>query len=189
MIPVFDRLVDKLDIIITDHNVPSVVRAAAARGRQHILKYYARTDRNKVIRIAMGAYSVFFFFLANMIIVLHPAYKTRYFESQSWEREWIDNALDHVRETWALYRPEVAEVVAPVVGSVDNPFANLGTFGDQTADVLEEYLNAPAVSTCTNPLTYWAANLDPVAQDGTFDLTPMGALAQFALDYLSVPGV
>ncbi|KAF9018888.1 hypothetical protein BDZ89DRAFT_914057, partial [Hymenopellis radicata] len=74
VIPIFDKLVDELDAIIKNKSNHAVVRAGAARGRAHVLKYYAKTDNNRVVRIAM---------------VLHPGLKTRYFESQSWEREWI----------------------------------------------------------------------------------------------------
>ncbi len=62
--------------------------------------------------------------------------------------------------------------------------ANLGTKGD----ALEDYLTTPVVTTCTNPLLYWVLQLDVPDSKGKITVTAGGALAQMALDYLSVPG-
>ncbi|KAF9047978.1 hypothetical protein BDZ89DRAFT_1006988 [Hymenopellis radicata] len=63
--------------------------------------------------------------------------------------------------------------------------ANLGTDGDP----LDDYLSTPVVSTCTNPLSYWASQLDLPDSKGKITVTAAGALAQIALDYLSIPDV
>ncbi len=54
VIPIFDKLVDELDHVITDKSNYAVVCAAAARGRALILKYYAKTDNNRIVCISMG---------------------------------------------------------------------------------------------------------------------------------------
>lgn len=37
------------------------------------------------------------------MLVLHPRYKTRYFASEGWEKEWVDNATNLLRENWDKY--------------------------------------------------------------------------------------
>ncbi|KAF9024495.1 hypothetical protein BDZ89DRAFT_909560, partial [Hymenopellis radicata] len=85
-IPTMDALVDALDKVIIDTKKLAVIRAAAAAGRATILKYYAKTDDNIMIRIGM---------------VMMPRYKTSYFVSQNWPQDWITAAVEHVRDEWS----------------------------------------------------------------------------------------
>lgn len=78
-----------------------LVRAAAARGRKMLDKYYSKTDDSIMYRLAMSKLvlspgSSFF----SLHLVLHPRYKTKYFEIERWEREWIQTAKDLLSEQW-----------------------------------------------------------------------------------------
>ena len=57
--------------------------------------------------------------------------------------------------------------------------AGRGARGAQ--DSLEEYLDAPPRVTVKDPLAYWSTALTSGSEDA--------ALAQMALDYLSIPGM
>lgn len=35
--------------------------------------------------------------------MLHPQFKTSYFEDEGWEREWIDEAKDIIQHQWETY--------------------------------------------------------------------------------------
>ena len=92
VIPVMDMLVDQLEDFVQRESTQPIVRAAAACGREVILKYYNKTDDVSMYRIAM---------------LLHPRFKTAYFRSRDWEANWIDDAIELVNEEWrAHYKPK-----------------------------------------------------------------------------------
>lgn len=94
VIPVMDMLVDQLEDFIQRGDVQPIIRAAAARARTVILKYYNKTDDIAMYRIAM---------------VLHPRFKTAYFRSRDWETSWIEDAISLVTTEWELhYKPKLA---------------------------------------------------------------------------------
>lgn len=56
-------------------------------------------------------------------------------------------------------------------------------------DPLQKYLRDPVIEDLDNPLHYWTSLLDPCDGSGRVStVTPKGALAQMALDFLSAPG-
>ena len=62
-------------------------------------------------------------------------------------------------------------------------FASLGGENNESTiavDALEEYLEAPPMKTVSDPLKYWHLALESGSENA--------ALAQMALDYLSMPG-
>ncbi len=55
--------------------------------------------------------------------MLHPQYKTEYFEEEGWKKNCIDTARDHLTEQWETYyrdaeTPEVVQEVTPEVVSL-----------------------------------------------------------------------
>ncbi|KIY60875.1 hypothetical protein CYLTODRAFT_363600, partial [Cylindrobasidium torrendii FP15055 ss-10] len=55
VIPIYDVYIDELDETIVDHSKLKVTRAIAARMRAVAVKYYSKTDNNRVMRIAISA--------------------------------------------------------------------------------------------------------------------------------------
>lgn len=56
VIPIYDVYIDKLDTALLDHTRLKVTRAIAARMRAVAVKYYSKTDDNRVMRIAMSEF-------------------------------------------------------------------------------------------------------------------------------------
>ena len=55
--------------------------------------------------------------------VLHPAYKTAYFERQKWPEEWIKTAITLMREHYNMYyKPTDVEEVEQEVQVCCTPF-------------------------------------------------------------------
>lgn len=54
VIPIMDILTHELNLTIQDTNLHIAVRAAAARGRVIMDKYYSRTDESIMYRMAMS---------------------------------------------------------------------------------------------------------------------------------------
>ncbi len=71
----------------------------------------------------------------------------------------------------------------------DDPFADVDNFScNMEQDPFEAYIRAPQFD-CGDPISYWTAKLDkrsPKMKAKT--VTPEGALAQMALNFLSAPG-
>ncbi|KAF8578273.1 hypothetical protein K439DRAFT_1362533, partial [Ramaria rubella] len=91
VIPVIDLLTATLDQYASDKKFFPVVRSAAAKGCEILNKYYSLTDDSVVYRIAM---------------ILHPRYKTFYFQWQKWPDLWIDTAVKLLHQQWEKhYKP------------------------------------------------------------------------------------
>ncbi|KAF8587379.1 hypothetical protein K439DRAFT_1338216 [Ramaria rubella] len=84
-VPIMDVLTATLDKYASDKMLFPAVHSAAARGHEIINKYCLLTDDSIVYRIAM---------------VLHPRYKTIYFQRQKWPDSWVDTAVSLVCEEW-----------------------------------------------------------------------------------------
>lgn len=55
-----------------------------------------------------------FFISDSRFSVLHPRYKTTWFEKMKWEREWIDTAVELLKTTYDdYYKPTVTVLDAP----------------------------------------------------------------------------
>ncbi|KIY61256.1 hypothetical protein CYLTODRAFT_460015 [Cylindrobasidium torrendii FP15055 ss-10] len=182
VIPVYDVYIDELDAKLLDHSLLKVTRAVAARMRTVALKYYSKTDDNRVMRIAM---------------IMVPFYKTGYFVDHGWEAEWIAIALDLVRHEWQNRYKKGITANTPSTNNVDtasttrNRFAEIASksYGTSShgSDALECYLETPALSSAVDPIAYWAASLDKPDRHGVIVRTGMGQLSKMALDYLSIP--
>lgn len=67
----------------------------------------------------------------------------------------------------------------------DGLFDELDHFGHTSvADVIDSFLNSETDGQ-TDPIRYWLSNLDRPGEK----ITPRGALARMALDFLSAPGM
>jgi hypothetical protein len=142
--------------------------------------------------------------MANILLneVLHPRFKMFYFTHHKWLQPWIDNALKLIREIWTVnYKPApiskshpLAPIPAPSITSsrpkkshVDfNIMLDYGESMAEGADALEEYLKDLPLPQETDPISYW---LKQWKAGEAMDNPSKIALAQMALDYLSVPGL
>ncbi|SJL13279.1 uncharacterized protein ARMOST_16719 [Armillaria ostoyae] len=125
---------------------------------------------------------------------MHPSHKTQYFKTQAWPQEWVDEAIEMVHNEWAFFKahfwiePE-GIALAKSTSSVKKRrcFTWDKDFDDEegealtlsmatAADPLELYLHSPVLVNISDPLLYW-----------TSQNPSMNSLAQFALDFLSVP--
>ncbi|KAF8584117.1 hypothetical protein K439DRAFT_1298393, partial [Ramaria rubella] len=77
VIPIMNVLTATLNKYASNKMLFPAVRSAATRGHE-INKYYSLMDDSIVYQIAM---------------VLHPRYKTIYFQRQKWPDSWVDTAV------------------------------------------------------------------------------------------------
>ncbi|KAF8591457.1 hypothetical protein K439DRAFT_1327204, partial [Ramaria rubella] len=92
VIPIIDILTATLDQYSSGNSLFPAVRAAAAKGCDILNKYYSLTDESIIYRVAM---------------ILHPRYKTLYFQCQKWPESWIDTTVSLVCEQWEHhYKPQ-----------------------------------------------------------------------------------
>lgn len=100
-----DILTNELNLVIRDTSLHIAVRAAAACGRVILDKYYSRTDESVMYRMAMSKPQPLLCkcHAHHCFVVLHPQFKTEYFEDEHWEREWIDTAKEIITEQWTKY--------------------------------------------------------------------------------------
>ncbi|PIL35261.1 hypothetical protein GSI_01986 [Ganoderma sinense ZZ0214-1] len=182
VIPFIDVLTEHVEKFKADTSVSRVVRAAAARGRIILDRYYSRTDEVAIYRVAM---------------MLHPAYKDAYFNEHNWLPEWITESHRLIRKEWQAYKPSPAppQGLPPPVAPPARPghlsaarstralFKPIAARAAASAkDALEEYLALPVIETVEDPIAYWdsvlrSSNGNPGA----------AALARMALDFLTVP--
>ncbi|PBK81822.1 hypothetical protein ARMGADRAFT_947673, partial [Armillaria gallica] len=122
------------------------------------------------------------------LAVLHPRYKLDYFRSQNWLTEWVKTAKQSAWETWTrYYKPMITETVTLPTNSND-PFTDVDNFGqNMEQDPFEAYIRAPQFD-CGDPISHWTAKLDKHSSKmKAKPVTPEGALARMALDFLSAP--
>ncbi|KAH9009544.1 hypothetical protein EDB84DRAFT_1280411, partial [Lactarius hengduanensis] len=184
VIPLIDRFTEKFEQMIMNEALHASLRHAAKTGLQVLNKYYSYTDHCDVYRLS---------------ILLHPRFKTYYFTHHKWPQGWIDEALDLLRAVWSDYKPAPVHepprpepIPAPVAtGSrvkksrVDfNIVINYGHRVGQGSDALDDYLDAPPLPQEMDPIGYWLKQRKAGEAIGN---EPTVALAQMALDYLSVP--
>jgi hypothetical protein len=111
VIPLFDGITCALDDHANNSAYALAVRMAAARGHTMLNKYYGLTDDSIVYRIAMCALINITIVLCSYIYctVLHPRYKSTYFQKAGWPREWIQTAEDLLQKEWETnYKPSTS---------------------------------------------------------------------------------
>ncbi|THU95120.1 hypothetical protein K435DRAFT_798347 [Dendrothele bispora CBS 962.96] len=155
VIPYIDSLTKKLERVIKDSAKPPIIRAAAARSRAVLNKYYGKTDDSIMYRMCM---------------LLHPRFKLSYFRQEGWPKEWEMAAIQIIREHWKEYYEPLIETSS--TGNTaddlddDNSFADVENFGrSRIDDVLEAYLNEPTID--DDPIKFWTSRLDPPGATST----------------------
>src|SRR5271156_1553799 len=59
------------------------------------------------------------FFLTNTVSVLNPKFKLQYFKNENWPQEWIDTAVEVLRDHWNLYyKPNESAMISASQESV-----------------------------------------------------------------------
>ncbi|KAI0070511.1 hypothetical protein K474DRAFT_1573924, partial [Panus rudis PR-1116 ss-1] len=77
VIPAMDEIDRRLATDSLNKVYKPCIRMACEMAKRTINRYYSKTDRSHIYRIAM---------------VLHPSYKLQYFQQAKWEPEWIEDA-------------------------------------------------------------------------------------------------
>jgi len=124
VIPLFDGITRALDDYAGNVDYAPAVCMAAVRGRTMLNKYYGLTDDSVVYRIAMCmshiTISCSMLFSLVDYLVLHPRYKSTYFQKAGWPREWIRTAEDILRKEWETnYKPSMSDSVQEAVVCFD----------------------------------------------------------------------
>ena len=104
VIPLFDGITRALDDYAGNVDYAPAVRMAAVRGRTMLNKYYGLTDDSVVYRIAMcmSHITISHFIICLLVdyLVLHPRYKSTYFQKAGWPHEWIQTVEDILQKEW-----------------------------------------------------------------------------------------
>ncbi|KAF6744510.1 hypothetical protein DFP72DRAFT_825734 [Ephemerocybe angulata] len=122
--------------------------------------------------------------VTNIPLVLHPEYKLQYFVENSWPEDWIAQARSLVTNEWKNYKPRSTSASVPDIASNGAESGSQDRSAPSLGDALEEYLSTTplVLDDAIDVIGYWAR----IKENGK---TPgQRALAQMALDFLSVPG-
>ena len=186
------------------------MRYAVALGKATLNHYYELTDWATVYGIAMGESfrSCYFVSVCSGCLVLHPQHKLEYFKKLEWQEEWIANARELTRTTFARDYAHVATesvATAPAAASKvrthlrvivahsvltcnplqpdDNIFNTLPVLTVETAiqDELSTYLAEPCERMPAQDLAGLMWWYDHHIQ--------FPRLSRMARDYLCIPGV
>ncbi|KAH9848307.1 hypothetical protein C2E23DRAFT_739869, partial [Lenzites betulinus] len=175
VIPYINVLTEHVNNIHKNSALTIPVRTAAKCGHVRLDKYYTLTDDCIVHRVAM---------------ILHPRYKKEYFRCLDWPSEWISEAEELVRNEWrSYYKPKVSRIQPAACPAALLASRNMFAFimagnTNNDEDVLEAYLDGPALTTVKDPIAHWelvyasAARKDPACKGEK-------QLALMALDFLS----
>ncbi|TFY73221.1 hypothetical protein EWM64_g10791 [Hericium alpestre] len=169
VIPAMDYIDEQFVTDAIDEKYSVAIRASLSVVKRTLNRYYNLTDDSHVYRIAM---------------VLHPAYKLKYFHDHGWEPEWIETAWQLVRDGWdhsyasvELEADEIEEAEGPAKPS-QNMFDNMASISRPTRapqDELTRYLTA-ATENVPDPILWWKTHKS---------LYPR--LYHMAIDYLTIP--
>ncbi|SJL04853.1 uncharacterized protein ARMOST_08224 [Armillaria ostoyae] len=176
--PAIDKLTCKLERGRENQRLHPAVRLACWNALVVLNSYYSKTDESHIYRIAM---------------VMHPSHKMQYFLQQKWKSDWVDEALNMVRDEWRFFNAYFWHVPKPsTAGTTATSQRKHRKFSwdtdsededetdalsvAMTADPLELYLHSPVLESISDPLMYWTSQ-NPATNP----------LAHFALDFLSVP--
>ncbi|THU87207.1 hypothetical protein K435DRAFT_627715, partial [Dendrothele bispora CBS 962.96] len=85
VIPLMDTISHKLDDIRDNTEEHHLVRVAAQKGAALLNKYYSKTDDTFIYRAAM---------------LMHPSFKTAYFENAGWPLSWVQAAKKSLTDHW-----------------------------------------------------------------------------------------
>lgn len=103
-----DKLDEKFATGILDDRVLSApLRHAVSIGKRTMNKYYELSDSSDIYRMSMGTCLCCLISPSdvNVSLVLHPSYKTTYFDRLNWDKLWIEEALRITCEAWKRFKP------------------------------------------------------------------------------------
>ncbi|KIL54666.1 hypothetical protein M378DRAFT_18675 [Amanita muscaria Koide BX008] len=168
ILPAMVKIDEVLATNATDSTYLPAIQAALAVGAKLLNRYYELTDMSDVYRIAT---------------ILHPSYKIEYLQKAGWQREWIDKAVQIIKEEFLrtyseMETQETGSASTSTVrasGSV-NVFEDLSDFGNSTptasiTDELTHYLGSER-ERVKDILVWWKQKQDVFPR-----------LARMALDY------
>ncbi|TFY82867.1 hypothetical protein EWM64_g1152 [Hericium alpestre] len=169
VIPAMNYIDERFATDTIDEKYSVAIRASLSVAKRTLNRYYNLTDDSHVYQIAM---------------VLHPAYKLKYFHDHGWEPEWIETAWQLVRDGWdhsyalvELEADEIEEAEGPAK-PLQNMFDNMASISRPTRapqDELTRYLTA-ATENVPDPILWWKTHKS---------LYP--CLYHMAIDYLTIP--
>lgn len=195
VIPAMDHIDEMLTMSSLNNVYPPSIRAALSIAKRTSNRYYNATDQSEVYRIAMGelSWSIFICFsvklmICNIIVVLHPRHKLKYFERAGWEPEWIAAAKDIVR---AEFNRSYATQPVNIEEDQDEDVEMSETHTSNIFDNLPA-LSAPRTRELRDELDRYLSTDPEHAVDVLMWWTERKAmyphLSRMALDYLSIPG-
>jgi len=100
-------------------------------------------------------------YLLFIFLVLDPRIKLTYYESQEWEKEYIDISTKILKDTYNDYYCNniTTSSSSTITNDIDNIGIDFFSFGlknnPPNEDELAEYLSKPTVNYKTDPLEWW----------------------------------
>jgi len=108
-----DHIDEMLTMSLLNNMYLPLIHATLSIAKQILNHYYNTTAHSEVYQIAIGEYIYTFFcqvlIIYNVIVVLHPWHKLKYFKHASWKPKWIAAVKDI---TWAEF--DCSYVIQPV---------------------------------------------------------------------------
>ncbi|KIL60459.1 hypothetical protein M378DRAFT_83694, partial [Amanita muscaria Koide BX008] len=179
VIPAIDHVDKYLTEKQEDKSLTTAVKSALLLGKKTLNRYYSLTDSSDVYRIAM---------------VLHPRHKLQYFETTSWERDWIATAEEIVTDE---YKGSYSDIEVEIPGMDESNEQEISTTGKkkESKNIFDHLpaLAAPeqmAISTHDELVRYLAADVEHTPDVLAWwheHRTTYPRLSQMAFDYLSIP--
>ena len=187
VIPVMDIIDDTLDENSTSPDLQLCICQATRFARVTLNWYYEKTDLSNMYCTAM---------------ILHPSHKLQYFKNAEWEQEWVDIAVE-------LVKNEFIENYSHIKDQIEGPAADDAKESKKVRDhtALANYHSYPQSSKNMFDNLLHANSTEPVQQDevqqyleaktevvddpikwwqARRDIYP--CLSRMALDYLIIPG-
>ncbi|GET04628.1 putative AC9 transposase [Rhizophagus clarus] len=150
-IPVYNVLLDHLEKLLDkqhkEHCSIPEIRTAIAKGYKKLKTYYAKTDESCVYPVAT---------------ILDLRMKLKYYQQQQWEQEYIDAALDVIRNVYNDYCQVNSLAIndSSIQEHDQNNFFGMFEISNDSSkeNELEEYLRKPVINFKTNLLQWWKAH-------------------------------
>ena len=167
-IPIYNTLLEHLEKVLDgeSNNYYSEIRVVVEKRYEKLKRYYIKTDKSYVYPIATSKFYFFlklkyiYLYLFNYYSVLDPRIKLKYYQTQEWEQEYIDAALEIVTNVYNInYKQNATSPINDKVVDLNDFLANVfGKNNEIKVDELEDYIQKPIVPFKTDPLQWWKVN-------------------------------
>ncbi|KAF9053410.1 hypothetical protein BJ165DRAFT_858777 [Panaeolus papilionaceus] len=144
-----DHINDHLTTSANDKALSPAIRTASGLAKKTLNQYYSRTDDAETYRIAM---------------ILHPKFKTTYFDNAKWEPQWIATAKELVHAEFDLnYRswPENGDE------SGEEDEGNKSQVPSKTANIFDTILSSSVAAPSSTKMGGTLAHLPSIIAYGT----------------------